>query len=162
MGNLFADSPVKREGYQNFTGSKGFPLPFCAHRCIEDKKVSDRALDVWHNIPKYVNETLQELKSKIPGSCSFATLRTPVQVGLVVAKLQFLSSTATIIMAFLQKFQWSAPLVPFMTTEVTALLETLMKKFIKQSELQAANSSTKTAKLNVLETAFIWQLLTLM
>ena len=40
-----------------------------------------------------------------------------------------------------------------MSTEVTALLETLMQKFIKQSELQAANSPVKIAKLNVLETA---------
>ena len=47
-----------------------------------------------------------------------------------------------------------------MTTEATVLLETLMQKFIKQSELQAANSPAKIAKLNVLETGV--QLLTLM
>ena len=39
-----------------------------------------------------------------------------------------------------------------MTTEVTVLLVTLMQKFIKQSELQAANSTVKIANLNVLET----------
>ena len=39
-----------------------------------------------------------------------------------------------------------------MTIEVTVLLETLMQKFIKQSELQAANSPAQNAKLNVLET----------
>ena len=38
-----------------------------------------------------------------------------------------------------------------MITEVTVLLETLMQNFIKQSELQAANSPTKIVKLNVLE-----------
>ena len=54
-------------------------------------------------------------------------------------------------MEFLQKSQGNAPLVPFMTTEVTVLL-TLMHKFIKQSELQAANSPAKIAKLKVLET----------
>ena len=36
-----------------------------------------------------------------------------------------------------------------MTTEVTVILETLMQEFIKQSELQAANSPAKIAKLNV-------------
>ena len=149
--NLFDESPEKWEDYQNITGSKGFPLSFCGHRWIEDKKFTDRALNVWPNIAKYVNETLKKPKSKIPISCSFATLRTAVQDGLIVAKLQFLSLTATIMMSCLQKFQGNAPLVTFMTTEVTVLLETLMQKFIKQSKLQVANSSAKIAKLNVLE-----------
>ena len=39
-----------------------------------------------------------------------------------------------------------------MTTEVPVLLETLMQKFIKQSELQTANSPAKIIILNVLET----------
>ena len=39
-----------------------------------------------------------------------------------------------------------------MTTEIAVLLETLMQKFIKQSELQALNSPAKISKLNVLET----------
>ena len=81
--------------------------------------------------------------SRIQGSNSFATLRTAVQDGLIITKLQFFSQTAAIMMPYLQKLQGNAPLVPFMTTEVTVLLETLMQKFIKQSELQAASSPEK-------------------
>ena len=55
-------------------------------------------------------------------------------------------------MPYLQKFQGNTPLVPFMTIEVTVLLETLMQKFIKQSELQTSNSPVKITKLNALET----------
>ena len=55
-------------------------------------------------------------------------------------------------MPYLQKFQGNALFVPFMTTEVTVLLETWMQKFIKQRELQAANRPAKLAKLNALET----------
>ena len=55
-------------------------------------------------------------------------------------------------MPYLQKFQGNALPEHFMTTEVTILLETLMQKYIKQSELQAANSPAKIAKFNVLET----------
>ena len=55
-------------------------------------------------------------------------------------------------MPYLQKFQGNAPLVPFMTTEVTIVLETLMQKIIKQSEVYAANSPAKIVKLNGLET----------
>ena len=90
--------------------------------------------------------------SKVPGSSPFATPRTAVQEDLIVAKLQLFSSTTTIMIPYLQKFQGNARLVPFMTTEVTVLLEFLMQKFIKQSELQAANNPAKIAKLNVFET----------
>ena len=85
--NLFDESHSKREDYQNFTGSKVFPVPFCGHEWMEDRKAADRALDVWPNIAKYVNETLKEPKSKIPRSSSFSTHITAVQDGLIVAKL---------------------------------------------------------------------------
>ena len=55
-------------------------------------------------------------------------------------------------MPYLQKFQGDAPLLPFTAPEGTVLLETLMQKFIKQSEIQAANCPVKIAKLNVMET----------
>ena len=55
--NLFPNSPAKREDYTKITGSKVFPLPFSGTRWIEDKKVADRALEIWPNITKYVSET---------------------------------------------------------------------------------------------------------
>ena len=54
-------------------------------------------------------------------------------------------------MPYLQKFQGDLPLLPFTVSEVTVLLETLMQKLVKQSEMQAANSLMKIAKLNVME-----------
>ena len=151
--NLFPNSPAKREDYTKITGSKVFPLPFSGTRWIEDKKVADRALEIWPNITKYVSETLKKPKSQVPTSGYFATVRSAVQDNLIVAKLQFFASTASVMMPYLQKFQEDAPLLPFTTTEVTVLLETLMQKFIKQSEMQAANSAVKIAKLNVMETS---------
>ena len=32
MDNLFDESPAKREDYQNITGSKVCPIPFCGYR----------------------------------------------------------------------------------------------------------------------------------
>ena len=153
LNNLFHDSPAKREDYQQITGSTVFPLPFCGHRWVEDKKVADRALEIWPNIVKYINETLKKPRSQIPSSSSFSTLRSAVQDGLTVATLQFFASTASILMPYLQKFQSDAPLLPFVANEVTVLLETLMHKFVKQSELQEANTPAKIGRLNVMETA---------
>ena len=62
--NLFSNSPAKREDYSQITGLKVFPLPFSGTRWIEDKKVADRALEIWPNITKYVNETLKSQRVK--------------------------------------------------------------------------------------------------
>ena len=87
--NLFPYSPAKREDYQKLTGSKVFPLPFSGTRWIEDKKVADRAIQIWPNIIKYINETLKKPKSQVPTSSYFAKIRSAVQDSLIVAKLQF-------------------------------------------------------------------------
>ena len=50
---------------------------------------------------------------------------------------------------YLQVFQSDAPLLPFVTSELHALLQTLMGKFVKREELEAADSPYKIAKLNV-------------
>ena len=125
-----------------------FPLPFSGTRWIEDKKVADRALEIWPNIAKYIGETLEKPISQVPSPSSFATLSSAVQDNLIVAKLQFFASTASVMMPYLQQFQGDAPLLPFTATEVTVLLETLMQKFIKQSKMQ----TVKIVKLNVMET----------
>ena len=46
-------------------------------------------------------------------------------------------------MPYLQKFHGDAPLLPSTATEVTVLLETLMQKFTKQSEMQTANNAVE-------------------
>ena len=128
-----------------------FPLPFNGTRWIEDKKVADRAIQIWPNIIKYI-ETLKKPMSQVPTSSYFAKIRSAVQDSLIVAKLQFFASTASLMVPYLQKFQTDTPLIAFTTTEVTVLLETLMQKFIKKSEMQAANTVVKIAKLNVMDT----------
>ena len=73
--NLFPDSLANKEDYKKITGSKVFPLSFSGTRWIEDKKVADRALEIWPNIAKYVSETLKKARSQVPTSIYFATFR---------------------------------------------------------------------------------------
>ena len=101
---------------------------------------------MWPNITAYVTETLEKPMSQIPTASSFATVRSAVQNHLTIAKLQFFVSTASIMKPYLQVFQSDAPLLPF---ELHALLQTLMGKFVKRQELEAADSLYKIAKLNV-------------
>ena len=71
------------------TESEVFPQQFCGHRWLEDKKVAERALEIWPNITAYVTETLKKPTSQIPTASSFATVRSAVQNHLTIAKQQF-------------------------------------------------------------------------
>ena len=149
--NLFNETPARREDYTKITGCKVFPLQFCGHRWLEDKKVAERALEIWPQITTYINETLKKPKSQIPNSSSFATVRSAVNDILTVAKMDFFVSTTTMMKPYLQMFQSDAPLVPFITSELHAMLQTMMGKFVKRTELEAADSAYKIVKLNVLQ-----------
>ena len=149
LHSLFNETPARREDYTKITGSRVFPQQFCGHRWLENKKVAERAFEIWPNITVFITETLKKPKNQIPTSASFATVRSAVQSHLTIAKLQFFISTAAIMKPYLQVFQSDAPLLPFVTSELHALLQTLMGKFVKREELEAADSPYKIAKLNV-------------
>ena len=106
-------------------------------------------MEIWPNITAYVTETLKKPMSQFPTASSFATMRSAVQNHLTIAKLQFFVSTASIMKPYLHMFQSDAPLLPFVTSEQYALLQTLMGKFVKRQELEAADSCFKIAKFNV-------------
>ena len=88
LPNLFDESPAKREDYTKITGSDIFPLPFCAHRWLEDKSGAERALPIWPQITAYISETLKKPKSQIPTSNTFSTVRSAVEDSFITAKLE--------------------------------------------------------------------------
>ena len=147
--NLFDKSPANREDFAEITGTDVFPLQFCGHRWLEDKKVADRALQIWPHITKYISETLKKPKYQIPASSSFATVRSAVHDLLTPAKLAFFASTASVMLPYLQVFQSDAPLGPFVISELHTLLETLMGKFVKRTELEKLDSPSKMVKFDV-------------
>ena len=152
LHSYFSESPAKGEDYIQVTGSDKFPFPFCGHRWIEDKQVAERALDIWPHITSCVVETLKKPNSKIPTSHSFMTMRSAVQDKLIVAKLQFFVSTASIMKSYLQIFQTDAPLLTFISSELQEMLQVLMGKFVKREVLEAADTGQKLAKLDVANT----------
>ena len=150
LHNLFDESPAKREDYIKVTGSKMFALPFCHHRWIEDKKVAERALQIWPHIITYISETLKKSKSQILTPSSFSTLRLAAQDKLITANLEFFVSVAAVLKPYFEIFQSDAPLLPFITSELQVMLETPMRKFVKTQELEALDTPLKISKVNVL------------
>ena len=120
------------EDYIKITGTDVFPLPFCGHRWLEDKKVAERALQIWCYIITYVTVTMKKPKSKIPASSSLITLRSAVQDGLIIAKLEYFVSTVEIIKSYLQVFPADVPLLAFISSEIQVLFGDIDEEVCKE------------------------------
>ena len=96
--------PTRREDYTKMTGSEVFPLQFCGHRWLEDKRVAERAVEMWPSLTTYITEILNKLKSQVPTSSSFSTVKSAVLNELTTAKLEFFMSIAAAMRPYLQTF----------------------------------------------------------
>ena len=54
------ETPARREDYTKMTGSEVFPLQFCGHRWLEDKRVAERAVEMWPSLTTYITEILEK------------------------------------------------------------------------------------------------------
>ena len=140
---MFHDTPARREDYITTTGSKQLSAKFCATRWVEDKSVAERAIDVWPNITKYVETTLAGVKSKIPKSASFATVREAVTDLLHF----FVSSVASVLQPFLKKYQRDFLVLPLMSEDLSLLFRSITVKFLKQDAVDT--TVYKLVKLDV-------------
>ena len=62
---------------------------------------------------------------------------------MITANLEFFVSVAVILKPYPEIFQSDAPLLPFVTSELQVMLETLMGKFVKRQELEAVGTPLK-------------------
>ena len=114
--NLFDESPAKKEKITKIL----LDLRFFHYLSVDTDGLKTNKLqtDLLMFGPSLLNKWTKPWRNqrvKFQDLVSFATLGTAIQDGLIVAKLQFISSTATIIMPHFQKLQGNAPLVHFMT-----------------------------------------------
>ena len=120
-----------------------FPLQFCGHRWLEDKRVAERAVEMWPCLTTYITEILKKPKSQVPTSSSFSTVKSAVLNKLTTAKLEFFMSIAAAMRPYLQTFQSDGPLLPFISlSEQGTLIWILMGKFMKRAVLEGTNSNT--------------------
>ena len=111
------ETPARKEDYTKMTGSEMFPLKFCRHRWLENKRVAERAVEMWPSLTTYITEILKKPKSQVPTSSSFSTVKSAVLNKLTTAKLEFFMSIAAAMRPYLQTFQSDGPLLPFITSE---------------------------------------------
>jgi hypothetical protein len=146
---VFDNAPARREDYIIITGNSSFPKSFCATRWLDDLPVAQRAIKIWDNIKKYVNETIKKPKSQIPSCESFKVVQQTVSDVLVVAKLEYLVSVSNQLRPFLAKYQTDAQMMAFLAYDLEVLLRSLMERFIKADQMASANTAAKLAALDV-------------
>ncbi|KAJ8965486.1 hypothetical protein NQ314_004073 [Rhamnusium bicolor] len=114
------------------TKTTRFPLKFCQTRWVEGSEAANRALDIFDNIKKYVNDP----SVKLPHSTSAQNVIKGLSDPLLPAKIAFFDMVASTLEPFLIKFQSDAPLAPFIYSELSILLVNLLQKFINEGYSQ--------------------------
>ena len=94
---LLHNSPARRADFVSVTGSKLFPLFFCATRWVEDRDVADRLLKIWVHIKSIMKFWLKLPKSKQPKCKSFTNVNTAVDDELHPVKLSLLHSILQVV-----------------------------------------------------------------
>lgn len=146
---IFNESPAQREEYKKITGQTKFGLNFSSTRWVEDVNVAERALEIWHDIKKYVKEMQKRKKSEIPTNRSFQNLQQSVRDSLVPAKLHFFIYVAKVVKPFLQVYQSDNPLMPFISCDLKQILQSLYTKFVKAETLNDATTGIKLVELDI-------------
>ena len=113
---------------------------FCGTRWIEDEKVAIRAINIWDNILKLYKFWESLPKSKRPTCKSYETLLLATKDQLIIAKLNFFSTVAQKLRPFLEIYQNTKPMIPFLFEDLQELIRDLLSMFVKSSVIQAANS----------------------
>ena len=135
---LIHDTSARRADYISITECDKFPFAYCATRWVEDKKVADRAVEIWPNIKKVVEKWEKLAPSERPKGKNYQTVLAAIKDNLITAKLNYFSFIASILQPFLTKYQSDDPLVSFMYDDVLSLITSLMRLIFKADKVDEA------------------------
>ena len=117
-----------------------FYLPF---RWVEDKKVSDRIIEIWPSIVKIVNHWSSLPPSKQPKCKSYEVLKNAVKDPSVVAKFNFFSFLAGRLLPYLTRYQSQKPMIPFLHDDIQQLVKELLSLTIKSEVIDNCKEDYK-------------------
>ena len=113
-------------------------------RWVEDKKVSDRIIEIWPSIVKIVNHWPKLAPSKQPKCKSYEVLKGVVKDPLVVAKLNFFSFLAGHLLPYLTSYQSQKPMIPFLHSDLQQLVKKLLGLAIKSELIDKCKENSKS------------------
>ena len=84
---LLQDTPARQADYISITECDKFPFAYCTTCWVEDKKVADRAVEIWPNIKKVVEKWEKLAPSKRPKGKNYQTVLAAFKDNCITAKL---------------------------------------------------------------------------
>ncbi|KAJ8670793.1 hypothetical protein QAD02_002052 [Eretmocerus hayati] len=140
----FFSGRASRQGhYKDITGQKISEIDYCPTRWVENVHIAKVAEDELDNLRKFAqcvvtsstikNQSLVQLKS----NHHFVIINDILQDGLLRSKLAFFQTIGSDVEPFLREFQTSAPMVPFLHTQLNTIIRRLMERFVKKETLSS-------------------------
>lgn len=145
---LIKDSPARREDYSKVTGSNVFPKLYCQHRWLENLPVTERAIEIWPHVQKYV-ASVRAKQIPEPKSKSFFVVAESCDDPLFVTKANIFLSIAKEFQPLLEKYQTDMPVLPYFGQDLFKLITDLMDRFIKDDVMEQVTSADKLFSVDV-------------
>ena len=118
-------------------------------RWVENKKVTDRLIELWDNIKPHSKFWDKLPKSKQPQSKSCKNVQEAISDPFTLAKVKFSSFVSDIVEPFLKKYQSDKPIIPFMYEDLKDLVSRLLELFVKPAILEKNKTGKKMMKLDL-------------
>ena len=119
-------------------------MKFCMTRWVENVKPAQRALNIYENIQKYVEN------SKLLNDFTVIGVKDAADDAiLMLVRISFFQYVASIIEPFLKFFQFDKPLSSFLCQELGKIIYSLLEKLIKPELLAVNKSVFKMMKLDL-------------
>ena len=106
-----------------------FPKRFCPHRWVENADVAARALKIWPKVQKFVGQAALGAVPQ-PSNKSFEAIKEACADPLFVTKLEIFCSVAKQVDVFLVKYQTDAPILPFISDDLTEVMKSLLQRIL--------------------------------
>jgi hypothetical protein len=145
---LFKHTPARRDDFTTLTKSSSFAKKYCRVRWLDNGPAIDQALKIFESFSAYV-KAVREKKLPNPATKSFDVVAKAVDDPLTEAKLKCVRSLVRLVEPFLKKYQTDLPMLPFLTTDLSALIENIMKRFIKKDLLKSPVSAADLMNMDV-------------
>lgn len=146
---LYKDSPARREDFTKICDGGKMPLKFCNHRWLENVPVAKRTIEIWPTLVQYVEEMESKKKSQKPTCNSYAVLKDFSKDKLVIAKLEFFKLVASALQGYLSFYQTDKPVLPMMAEDLSSILRSLLRRFVKPEVLAKMDSTEKLTKIDL-------------
>ena len=124
------------------------PLRFCKTRWTENVPVVESVVDMLPQLRQYIN-AVKDNKIPDPKTKTFGIVKESCGDVLIEAKLAFYRYIGKKIQPFLTLYQSDAPLIPFLASDMFAVLKSLMAVVIKEDILTKASNAAQICEIKV-------------